>query len=286
MTFSSTAAGIPFPSPAEVAGHISRALGDRISRTPSIGTVVPKVLGRALGAIGMMMTPSPAGINSDIANPALWLSSGQQAWVNQVAGATGVPVGMLQHNLATAHREGLTADPSYVMSDAEYDRIANDTINQATAAGQMAAPVASGPTPGNVRITRVLAATLGACAVLACPPPVDGFGGGAHACTSQPPGDGKDSHHMPADSATAMPKAMGPAIRIDVADHVRTPSYGGGALGPGYAIQRQLIQSGRAIQAFELDAAAVEAIAPGKYTASIAQARAYALCLQAHGLLR
>lgn len=97
---------------------------------------------------------------------------------------------------------------------------------------------------------------------------------------------GTCSCSVPADSATAMPRDMGPAIRMDPLDHRRTASYGGGATGPAYAAQRALISRGMSMAAFELDAANAETIAPGKYTASIAQARAYAQCLQAHGLLR
>ena len=80
----------------------------------------------------------------------------------------------------------------------------------------------SWPTEDNVRISRVLTTTLGACAALACPPSVGPYRGGAHGCTKKPTGDGLDSHHIPADAATAMPKDMGPAIQMEPEDHRRT----------------------------------------------------------------
>lgn len=153
---------------------------------------------------------------------------------------------------------------------------------EATVAAAVA-QIESGNTPGNVRITDALTKTLGACAAFAClAPPVDGFGGGAHGCTKNPSGDGLDSHHMPADAASPLPRDMGPAIRMEPADHRRTSSYGVGATGPA----GQLAQRGQVLAAFNLDAAEVETLFPGKYTASIVQARAYAECLRAHGMIR
>ena len=87
---------------------------------------------------------------------------------------------------------------------------------------------------------------------------------------------------MPAAAASPLPRDMGPAIRMDPTDHYQTSSYGVGAAGPAGA----LAQRGQIMAAFILDAAEVERKFPGKYTASILQARAYAECLRLHGLIR
>ena len=102
----------------------------------------------------------------------------------------------------------------------------------------------------------------------------------------QPPGDGFDSHHMPAKSASPLPDAMGPAIKIDPLDHTATDSYGGGAGGSKYARRRALISAGRVYDAFRLDVAEIRHKFPGKYDAGLAQAEAYAACLKAHGFIR
>lgn len=96
---------------------------------------------------------------------------------------------------------------------------------------------------------------------------------------------------MPANSKTLMPTAMGPAIQMDPVDHANTASYKGKVNGPSYALQRAEIAKGNAIAAFAMDVADAKIVAamagdPTRYDAAIAQATAYALCLQAHGLLR
>ncbi|MCY1295750.1 hypothetical protein D9M71_99990 [compost metagenome] len=175
-----------------------------------------------------------------------------------------------------------------IVADALVDYIiGTETADQVATATDKADGVAADATAcltcgKGINIPRALAATLGACAALACTPP---YLGGAHACTSQPPRDGFDSHHMPADSATAMPTPMGPAIKITPEDHRRTTSYGG-ATGPSYAHRRGLVASGRAFAAFLLDVAEIRALFPGKYEVGLSQATAYASCLHAHGLLR
>ena len=147
---------------------------------------------------------------------------------------------------------------------------------------QAATAVASGPTPNNIRISRTVAAALAACATVACAPP---FLGGAHACTMLPPGDGMDSHHMPADSASPLPRWMGPAIKMDPMDHRQTTSYGGGANGPAYSVRRALIAGGHTHAAFLLDVQEIRNKFPGKYDLGLAQATAYAACLKTAGLM-
>lgn len=281
-----TLTGTAYPSPAEIADHIRLRLSNRVVRVPSVR---PGVAANPIAlAVQLILIPTPAGTNSDMANPNEWLSPGQLDWAASQNAANNLPAGWLEQDLANRQRAGLTADPNYTMSNAEYD----DAVEQtAVATDQVVANSSAQPTSGNVRITQVLTATLGACAALACQPPVGRFRGGAHGCTRQPPGDGLDSHHMPANSATAMPREMGPAIQMLPTDHQQTASYGGNANGAAYAPQRALTARGMTMAAFEMDVRDAQSIArdagdPTRYDAAITQARAYALCLQAHGMLR
>lgn len=127
-------------------------------------------------------------------------------------------------------------------------------------------------------------ATCG-CAALANPPAVPGspYRGGAHVFMQQP---GLESHHMPPDMASPLPKDMGPAIQMDERDHYGTPSFGRNRFTPFMRSQGQLANTGQFMAAFAIDAAAVRARFPGKYDAAIAQAMAYGSCLQASGLVR
>jgi hypothetical protein len=192
------------------------------------------------------------------------LAADQVRWVNDVSAASGTSNLIIGQELVDQLAVWEHANPGLAPPASLYD----DVVVQAQAA---AAPQ-SGPTPNNVRISRILATTLGACAALACAPP---FLGGAHACTSQPPGDGLDSHHMPANSASPLPASMGPAIKIDPLDHQGTDSFGGGAGGAGYARRRALISAGRVYDAFRLDVAEIRRKFPGKYDVGLAQAEAY-----------
>jgi hypothetical protein len=129
------------------------------------------------------------------------------------------------------------------------------------------------------------------CAALACGTPGSQYRGGAHGCTKLPVGDGLDSHHMPADSATVMPREIAPAIQMDPVDHRKTISYGGGATGPHYAAQRSLVTRGQTMAAIMMDVADVKVIAaaagtPSKYDSAITQMLAYAQCLKQHGILQ
>jgi hypothetical protein len=267
-----TLADIPYPSGtggiSVDAGKVARGVLNRIA---SMGGLV---LRRAGGVVTGVLWPSPLADATPFGVVASLLQPDQVRWVNDVAGATGASNLHLGQHLVDQLAVWEHANPGVAPPKELYD----DAIAHAQA---IAAP-ASGPTPNNVRISRILAATLGACAALACTPP---YQGGAHACTSQPPGDGMDSHHMPADSATPLPRAMGPAIKMSPSDHWQTDSYGGGATGPGYAARRALIAAGQGYRAFQMDAQEIRTKFPGKYDAGLAQAEAYAACLHAHGLL-
>ena len=230
---------------------------------------------RRAGVVVGVLWPETMGDGTLFGAIANLLAEDQVRWVNDVAGATGVSTLVIGQELVDQLAVWEYANPGVAPPTYLYD----DVVVQAQAA---AAPQ-SGPTPNNVRISRILATTLGACAVLACAPP---FLGGAHACMQQPPGDGYDSHHMPAKSTSPLDDPIGPAIKIDPLDHKATNSYGAGVNGPMYADRRALISAGRVYAAFRLDVAEIRRKFPGKYDAGLAQAEAYAACLKAHGFIR
>ncbi len=97
------------------------------------------------------------------------------------------------------------------------------------------------------------------------------YRGGRHGLTSGPTGDGLASHHMPANSINGLPLDRGPAIQMEVADHVRTASHGHqGASGAVYrARQQQLIQQGRFGEAIQMDIDNIRQLFGNKYDDAI-----------------
>ncbi len=80
------------------------------------------------------------------------------------------------------------------------------------------------------------------------PPTSGGVEGGPHSQTKHPPGDGKDSHHMPDRNADPnVSPEDGPAIKMDPADHHATSSNGrNGLAGKKYRAETaQMIQDGK-----------------------------------------
>lgn len=73
-----------------------------------------------------------------------------------------------------------------------------------------------------------------------------------------------------------------PAIQMDPTDHARTASYGSSAGATQYQRQQaRLMSQGKFIQAFAMDMADVMANFPdGKYSEALAEAAAYAACLE------
>lgn len=115
----------------------------------------------------------------------------------------------------------------------------------------------------------------------------NGEEGGAHGFMKGPSGDGKDSHHMPAASASPLPRDAGPAIKMDPADHKRTASHGSGAAAKKYqATQRKLIAQGKFRQAFMMDVADVKAKFGNKYNKGLAEAIAYMECLKRNKVVK
>jgi hypothetical protein len=126
-----------------------------------------------------------------------------------------------------------------------------------------------------------------ACAYLACGIPGTKYRGGADGCMTKPTGDGKDSHHMPADAYSPLkPRAAGPAIQMDPLDHQATTSYGGRVHGPLYAPQRALLARGQTMAALLMDVAEVKAAFGSKYDGAIGQMMLYAACLKKNGIIQ
>jgi len=131
------------------------------------------------------------------------------------------------------------------------------------------------------------------CEEFRCGIPTEKYRGGAHGCmsgTEETRYDELDSHHIPADAFSPLPKNDGIALQMDPWDHAETASYKWKALSPGYANQRNLLASGQTYQAFLEDAQDVRNVAakmgyPHKYDSALAQATAYANCLKQHGAI-
>lgn len=125
------------------------------------------------------------------------------------------------------------------------------------------------------------------CAALAGGTPGTRYKGGAHGIMKGPTGDGLDSHHIPAADVSPLPRDMGPAIKMDPADHQLTASHGSGRSAVAYrAAQKRLIDSGNFAGAFAMDVADVKAKFGSKYDGAIAQAGAYMACLKRNGVVR
>jgi hypothetical protein len=111
--------------------------------------------------------------------------------------------------------------------------------------------------------------------------------GGAHSETTKPKGDGKDSHHMPADGATSLPKKDGPAIKMDPLDHKKTSSNGQRAGHEAYIESvADLLKEGKWRDALAKEIKDVRRVAGKKYNEAIREMMEYAKCLGKHGLLK
>lgn len=125
------------------------------------------------------------------------------------------------------------------------------------------------------------------CAALAGGVPGSQYRGGAHGLTKLPYGDGKESHHIPANAVSPLPDDVGPAIQMDPADHKLTESRGSGADAKAYrATQKVLIDKGQFMTAQAMDFADIHAKFGSKYDAAIAQAIAYTACLKKTNVIK
>lgn len=116
------------------------------------------------------------------------------------------------------------------------------------------------------------------------------YKGGSHGNMSKPPGDKKDSHHMPAKNISPLSWDDGPAIQMHPDDHRATHSYGrthmdrpGRPGDPRLKAQKWDIDNGRFRRAQELDIIEVRTKFGTKYDEAIEQMEAYTECLEQQG---
>ena len=115
------------------------------------------------------------------------------------------------------------------------------------------------------------------------------YRGGAHSHTSRPVNDGKDSHHMPADDASPLPKKDGPAIQMEPKDHADTSSNGNqGLAGKRYRKQiKGLLETGQERKAMAKEVRDVRRVAAAsgnarKYNEATREMLAYFKCVEKH----
>lgn len=88
--------------------------------------------------------------------------------------------------------------------------------------------------------------------------------------------EGKEVHHIPADSASHLERNDGPAISMDAEDHRQTASCGNSIEAREYrAKQKELIDNGKFRDAFEMDVKDIQSKFGNKYDKAISEARAY-----------
>lgn len=118
------------------------------------------------------------------------------------------------------------------------------------------------------------------------------YRGGAHSKTSKPTNDGKDSHHMPADAASPLPKKDGPAIQMEPNDHAKTPSNGQMPGSFAYVVMLEdLLSKGEWRKALRKEMLAVRKIAKAsgdstKYNEAMLEMLEYFKCLEKNNLLK
>ena len=117
------------------------------------------------------------------------------------------------------------------------------------------------------------------------------YRGGAHSQTSKPVNDNKDSHHMPADDASPLPKRDGPAIQMHPDDHRLTRSNGSvkGSAKYRQSIQ-ELLEKGEWRKAMIKEIKDIRRIQkmidePGKYNEAMLEMLEYFRCLEKNNLL-
>ena len=88
--------------------------------------------------------------------------------------------------------------------------------------------------------------------------------------------EGKEIHHIPADSASPLEKNDGPAIVMDAADHKKTASWGNSAEAREYREkQREQIENGRFDRAMRMEYKDLHGKFGNKYDAAYREAYNY-----------
>lgn len=97
-------------------------------------------------------------------------------------------------------------------------------------------------------------------------------------------GETHEVHHMPADSASSLERADGPAIKMEKADHRQTASCGSSREARDYqAAQKELIDSGKFREAQQMDIDDVREKFGSKYDGAISEMLKYVDKLELEG---
>jgi uncharacterized Zn-binding protein involved in type VI secretion len=112
--------------------------------------------------------------------------------------------------------------------------------------------------------------------------------GGSHGNTKKrADGEKTESHHMPADSTTKLPKNDGPAVKVDKTDHRETKSWGRGNKAIKYRKEiGDLLKKGKWREALAKEIKDLRRVAGKKYNEGTKEMLEYAKCLGKHGLLK
>lgn len=108
------------------------------------------------------------------------------------------------------------------------------------------------------------------------PPPPTPDGGRYASLKKQPGREGKEIHHLPADSTSRLSTSDGPAIIMDKLDHALTASYDNKpGSRPFRDAQRALIEQGKFKEAMQMDINDIRFKFGNKYDKSIEEALKY-----------
>jgi hypothetical protein len=117
------------------------------------------------------------------------------------------------------------------------------------------------------------------------------YRGGAHSKTSKPVGDGKDSHHAPADDVSPIKRSEGPAIQMHPDDHAKTSSNGSSLDAVKYRqLIEKLLKDGKWREAMAIEIKDIRDVAkaakdPRRYNEAAQEMLEYFKCLEKNGLL-
>lgn len=100
-------------------------------------------------------------------------------------------------------------------------------------------------------------------------------------------GDFENVHHMPANSVNGLSPSQGSSIIMDAEDHTLTASFNNKPGSTAFRLQqKKLIESGRYMDAFEMDVDNLHALFGSKYDVAIEKAEKYVLSLIEKGVVK
>jgi hypothetical protein len=112
------------------------------------------------------------------------------------------------------------------------------------------------------------------------------YRGGAHGETKLPKGDGLDSHHAPADSASPLKRDHGPAMQMEIPDHKMTSSHGSSSEAIDYREEiADLLKNGQWRKALAKEIQDIRSSSGTKYNEAIKEMLLYFKCLEKNNLL-